>query len=144
MRRHCKIGEEILTHNPKGIKLITTLTGSEIGNFEHVLNPLEKMSSTIAMAHHEKWDGSGYPNGLAGENIHIYGRITAIADVFDALGHDRVYKKAWPLKNILELFEEGKGKHFDPDLIELFIDNLDDFLTVKKKFDGEDNMKESK
>lgn len=98
--------------------------------------PLLKTAAIISMEHHEKWDGSGYPRGLKGKDIHLYGRITAIADVFDALGHDRVYKKAWPLEQILELFKEGRGKHFDPELIDLFFNNLDDFLSIKENFDG--------
>jgi len=98
--------------------------------------PLLKTAAIISMEHHEKWDGSGYPRALRGRDIHLYGRITAIADVFDALGHDRVYKKAWPLENILELFKEGRGKHFDPELIDLFLNNLDDFIAVKESFDG--------
>ncbi len=98
--------------------------------------PLLKTASIISMEHHEKWDGSGYPRGLKGKDIHLYGRITAIADVFDALGHDRVYKKAWPLEQILDLFKEGRGKHFDPELIDLFMNNLDDFLAIKEHFDG--------
>ena len=97
---------------------------------------LLKTAAIIAVEHHEKWDGSGYPRGSRGEEIHIYGRITAIADVFDALGHDRVYKKAWPMENILDLFKEGRGKHFDPNLVDLFFDNLDEFLAVKESFDG--------
>lgn len=98
--------------------------------------PLLKTAAIISMEHHEKWDGTGYPRGLKGKDIHLYGRITAIADVFDALGHDRVYKKAWPLEKILDLFQEGRGKHFDPELIDLFMNNLDDFLSIKESFDG--------
>ncbi len=98
--------------------------------------PLLKMAAIISNEHHEKWNGSGYPRGLKGKEIHIYGRITAIADVFDALGHDRVYKKAWPLEKILELFREEQGKHFDPELVDLFMDNLDEFLAIKNRFDG--------
>lgn len=123
MKTHAELGYEMLRHSNQ--KLL-------------------RSAAIVAYEHHEKWDGSGYPNGLSGDKIHIYGRITAIADVFDALGHDRVYKKAWPLENILELFEDGKGKHFDPNLIELFMDNLDDFLAIKRKFDGESDIKESK
>ena len=102
---------------------------------------LLKTAAIIAVEHHEKWDGSGYPKGSRGEDIHVYGRITAIADVFDALGHDRVYKKAWPLENILDLFKEGRGKHFDPSLIDIFFDNLDEFLAIKESFD--DGSKEN-
>ena len=79
-------------------------------------------------------DGSGYPRGLNGENIHIFGRITAIADVFDALGSDRVYKKAWSLDEILNFFEEQKGKHFQPELVQLFMTNLDKFLEIRDSY----------
>ncbi len=98
--------------------------------------PLLKTAATISYEHHEKWDGSGYPRGLKGEEIHLHGRITAIADVFDALGHDRVYKEAWPLDSILELFKEGRGKHFDPTLIDLFFTHLNEFLAIKEAFDS--------
>lgn len=93
-----------------------------------------KAAAIISYHHHEKWDGTGYPQGLKGEDIHIFGRITAIADVFDALGSDRCYKKAWELPKILELFKEQKAKHFDPSLVELFFDNLDSFLEIKNKY----------
>lgn len=92
------------------------------------------ISAIIALTHHEKWDGSGYPKGLKGNDIHIYGRITAIADVFDALGNERSYKKAWSLENIISLFKSEKGKHFDPLLTDLFLENLDNFLVIRDKF----------
>lgn len=91
------------------------------------------MAATVAYEHHEKWDGSGYPRGLSGENIHIYGRITALADVFDALGSDRVYKKAWNDESIFTLFREERGKHFDPALIDIFFDHLNDFLAIRNQ-----------
>jgi response regulator RpfG family c-di-GMP phosphodiesterase len=90
-----------------------------------------KKASVVAYEHHEKWDGTGYPRGLSGEDIHIYGRIVAIADVFDALANDRCYKKAWPLEEILAYFKEQRGKQFDPQLIDLFFGNLDQFLEIK-------------
>ena len=71
---------------------------------------------------------------LSGENIHIYGRITALADVFDALGSDRCYKKAWDDEKIFQLFMEEKGKHFDPALITIFFDNLSEFLKIRDTF----------
>ena len=71
---------------------------------------------------------------LSGENIHIYGRITAIADVFDALGSNRVYKKVWPLEDILALFDEQQGKHFDPILVVLLQNNLPAFLAIREKY----------
>lgn len=93
--------------------------------------PLLKTAAIVAHEHHEKWDGSGYPKGLSGEKIHIYGRITALADVFDALGSDRVYKKAWSNAKIFALFKEERGKHFDPQLIDIFFTHLDEFLRVQ-------------
>jgi PAS domain S-box-containing protein len=91
-------------------------------------------AAIVSYTHHERWDGSGYPLGLKGEDIHIFGRITAIADVFDALSSERVYKKAWSLEEVLKLFNEEKGKHFDPNLIDVFMNNLDDILEIKEKF----------
>ena len=92
---------------------------------------LLKMAATVAYEHHEKWNGKGYPNGLKGEEIHICGRITALADVFDALGSARVYKEAWDDKRIFKLFKEERGEHFDPQLIDIFFDNLDEFLAIR-------------
>ena len=108
-------------------------THAELG-FEMTKNsdkPLFKAASIVAHEHHEKWDGSGYPRELKGEDIHIYGRITAIADVFDALGSDRVYKIAWSDEKIFNFFKEQKAKHFDPNLIDLFFENLDKILQVR-------------
>jgi putative two-component system response regulator len=73
------------------------------------------------MTHHEKWDGSGYPNGLSGEEIPLEGRITAIADVFDALSSKRPYKDAYPVDRCFEILREGRGKHFDPQLLDVFL-----------------------
>lgn len=99
--------------------------------------PILQASAIVSNEHHEKWDGTGYPNGLKGKDIHIYGRITAIADVFDALGHDRCYKPAWELDKIYNLFDEGKGTHFDPKLVELFFKNKDKFLEIRDRFNNE-------
>ena len=93
-----------------------------------------KAAAIVAKEHHEKWDGSGYPFGLKGEEIHIYGRITAIADVFDALGSERCYKKAWEDEKIFEFFQKEKGKHFDPNLIELFFGYIDKFFEIRNKY----------
>ncbi|QFR48767.1 HD domain-containing protein [Sulfurimonas lithotrophica] len=90
-----------------------------------------KAAAIVAYEHHEKYDGSGYPRGLSGKDIHIYGRITAVADVFDALGSDRVYKKAWDDDKIFELFKEESGKHFDPRLVKLFFENIDEILKIR-------------
>lgn len=101
---------------------------------KHSNRDLLKAAATVAHEHHEKWDGSGYPRGLAGKDIHIYGRITALADVFDALGSDRCYKKAWDDEKIFKLFKEEKGKHFDPTLITIFFDNVNEFLKIRDTF----------
>ena len=95
---------------------------------------LLQLAATVAYQHHEKWDGTGYPQGLKGEEIHIAGRITALADVFDALGSERVYKKAWDDERIFDLFKEQRALHFDPKLVDIFFDNLDEFLKVREQF----------
>ena len=79
-----------------------------------------QMSRKIAVNHHEKWDGSGYPRGIAGEEIPLEARIVAIADVFDALTSERPYKKAWSVEKAVGLLKEEAGHHFDPDLVPIF------------------------
>lgn len=96
--------------------------------------PVLKAASIVAYEHHEKYNGKGYPRKISGEDIHIYGRITALADVFDALGSDRCYKKAWELEKILDLLKEERGEHFDPKLVDLFLDNLDKFLVIRDRY----------
>lgn len=93
--------------------------------------PLLVMARNIALSHHEKWDGSGYPKGLSGENIPIEGRICAICDVFDALTSQRPYKKAWPVEEAVAFVRSQKGKHFDPDLVELFESILNEVLSYR-------------
>ncbi|MEW6519135.1 MAG: DUF3369 domain-containing protein [Thermodesulfobacteriota bacterium] len=95
-----------------------------------------KAAAIIAVQHHEKYDGSGYPAGLAGEDIHIFARITAIADVFDALCNDRVYRKAVDMHEILAYFARERGRHFDPELVDIFLANINDFILIKKMLDG--------
>ncbi len=90
--------------------------------------------ATIALEHHERWDGAGYPNGKKGEEIHIYGRITAVADVFDALGSERCYKKAWPLEQVIELFKEERGKQFDASLVDILLSNMAKIENIQASF----------
>lgn len=97
-------------------------------------NEVIKMGSIIAGQHHERWDGTGYPNKLKGEDIHISGRITALADVFDALGSIRYYKDAWPLEKILEEINAQKGKQFDPKLVDILNDNINDILKIRDQY----------
>ncbi|WP_022850549.1 HD-GYP domain-containing protein [Limisalsivibrio acetivorans] len=120
MKSHTEIGHRMLSHSER---------------------PILKTAAVVAYEHHEKWNGKGYPRGLKGDDIHIFGRITAIADVFDALGSDRVYKKAWDLDRILSLFKEEKGEHFDPGLIDVLFEELDKILEIRDKY--RDNFEES-
>ena len=108
-------------------------THSQLGYdmLKHSNRDLLKLASIVAYEHHEKWDGTGYPNRLKGEEINIYGRITALADVFDALGSDRIYKKAWNDEKIFKFFKEESGKQFDPKLVDLFFENISEFLYVR-------------
>lgn len=95
---------------------------------------LMQMAHEIALTHHEKWNGSGYPNGLAGEAIPLVGRITALADVFDALTSERPYKQAWPVEKTVALIKEESGQHFDPVLVEVFLQSLSLILDIKEKY----------
>lgn len=117
MRQHPTIGYQILANSER---------------------PILKAAAIIALQHHEKYDGSGYPANLRQEQIHIFARIVAIADVFDALSHARCYKAAWPLEEVIDEMRKGAGKHFDPDLLELFINNIDIFVQVKENWKDHD------
>ncbi|MEO3678153.1 DUF3369 domain-containing protein [Rheinheimera fenheensis] len=101
---------------------------------QHSTNEILQMGAIIAHQHHEKWNGKGYPQGLSGHNIHIAGRITALADVFDALGSDRCYKKAWPLEQIIELIRTERGQQFDPALVDILLNNLEAFLAIRDAY----------
>ena len=113
MEQHVEIGAELLA-----------------GDTSEVM----QMASSIALTHHEKWDGTGYPNRLIGEGIPIEGRITAICDVFDALTSKRPYKDPWPTEKALALLEDQAGKHFDPRLVEAFVAVLPDILEIKETY----------
>lgn len=116
MDTHAQLGYEMLAHSTR---------------------PLLQMAATVAHEHHEKWDGSGYPRGLKGEEIHIAGRITALADVFDALGSERCYKAAWDDAEIFALFRKESGRHFEPKLIDIFFQHVDKFLDIRERFKDE-------
>jgi response regulator RpfG family c-di-GMP phosphodiesterase len=100
----------------------------------HSDRPLLKTAALIAFEHHERWDGTGYPRYLKEEEISIEGRITAIADVFDALGSDRVYKQAWKDEDIFNYLRNESGKQFDPSLIKIFFEHINEFLEIRRKF----------
>jgi response regulator RpfG family c-di-GMP phosphodiesterase len=95
---------------------------------------LMEAAAVIAHRHHERWDGTGYPDGIAGEDIHIYARITGLADVFDALSHRRVYKEPWSSADVYALILNERGKHFDPHLVDIFLENFDDFLAINDMY----------
>jgi putative two-component system response regulator len=113
MKTHTIIGAKILSGSDK----FTVLNAAKI----------------IALQHHEKWDGSGYPNGLSGTDIHLYGRIAIIIDIFDALSSVRPYKKALPHDETVRIMEDGRGKFFDPVLLELFLNNLPLFTGIREE-----------
>lgn len=113
------------------MKLHTTIGGRILSEGER-FHSLEA-GCTVALQHHEKWDGSGYPKGLKGEEIHIFARIVMITDVFDALASDRPYKKAFPIEKILTIMEEGRGSFFDPHLLQLFLDSLQQFVAIRDR-----------
>ena len=117
--------EIIKTHTTAGYEI---LYGSEI--------PLLNLSAEIALTHHEKYNGKGYPKGLKGEEIPISGRIVAVADVFDALTSKRPYKEPWPIEKAINLLKGERGEHFDPKCIDAFFNVLDEVLKIKEKFKG--------
>ncbi len=113
--------KEMTRHAQLGSKMLGT---SEL--------PLFQTASIVCRQHHEKYDGSGYPDKLKADGIHIYARIVSIADVFDALLFPRAYKRSWSVEAVLEYFKENRGKHFDPVLVDLVLDNIDNFLKISE------------
>ncbi|WP_374490598.1 HD domain-containing phosphohydrolase [Zoogloea sp.] len=116
VRRHAQIGHDILA-------------GSS--------SPMIQMAAEIALNHHEKFDGSGYPKGTRGQEIPLVGRIVAVADVFDALTSARPYKEAWDLDRAVALLHEGRGTHFDPDCLDAFFSRWEDVLLIRERYRDE-------
>ena len=114
-------------HEFESMKL-HTLFGSRI--LSESASPILQAGAQIAISHHEKFDGSGYPKGLKGKAIPLGGRIVALADVFDALTTERPYKAAWTLDRACSFIVDSKGRHFDPDVVNAFFDTFDDVLKV--------------
>lgn len=113
MKTHTQIGADILAGDDSDLMI---------------------MAREIAITHHEKWDGSGYPHGLKGTEIPLAGRIVAIADVFDALTSDRPYKRAWPVQKAIDLIRDERGKHFDPALVDAFFSILPEIIAVTERY----------
>ena len=116
MKNHASLGYELLKNS-----------GSEI----------LQAGAEIALSHHEKYDGSGYPKGLVGTKIPLFGRIVAVADVFDALTSERPYKKAWALDAACKFLEDGRGAHFDPLCVEAFLAGWEEVLEIRQRFQDE-------
>ena len=100
--------------------------------------PVFQLAAEVALCHHEKWDGSGYPHGLSRDEIPESARIVALADVFDALSMKPPYKDAWPMDKVMSTLRESSGTHFEPRLIEAFEDVLSDILDIKARWDERD------
>jgi putative two-component system response regulator len=113
MYRHPKIGADIIGQHDSELLIL---------------------AASVSLTHHEKWDGSGYPRGLMAEEIPLEGRIVAIADVFDALTTTRPYKTAWSVEEAIELLKRDAGSHFDPTLVELFLEQLPALLEVHSRW----------
>ncbi len=119
---------------PEEFDIMKTHTSKGYAILANSRRKILQTAALIARDHHERWDGNGYPGGLRGQEVGIFARITAIADVFDALCHQRCYKEAWPAERVKKLFKEGQGTQFDPVLTGLFLDHIDEFYAIKSKY----------
>ncbi|WP_028318149.1 DUF3369 domain-containing protein [Desulfobulbus elongatus] len=102
----------------------------------HSSSPIIQAAAKIILQHHERWDGQGYPQGLRGEEIHIHGRIIGVADVFDALSNRRVYHEAWTWEEVFAHFREQRGRHFDPRLVDILLDNQEEFKAIWARYNA--------
>jgi response regulator RpfG family c-di-GMP phosphodiesterase len=121
MKTHAALGHQILSQSDR---------------------PILRTAAIVAHEHHERWDGNGYPRRLAGEEIHLFGRIVAIIDVFDALSSDRCYRPAMPLAETLAILMAGRGSHFDPRLLDLFFKHLDQFRDLMENHDNDTELQD--
>jgi len=117
MQDHVSVGAKLLSKSP---------------------SDLIKLAEEIAMTHHERWDGSGYPRGLAGDDIPLVGQIVAVADVFDTLTNERPYKRAWPLGKAIGELERQRGKWFAPRMVDMFLEVLAEQPELTEMYDGDD------
>lgn len=135
IQKHCSFGKQILQplSDMEWERLKRhTLLGSQIMDVDS--SPVIRLAARIAQTHHERWDGTGYPLGLAGEDIPIEGRITAVADVYDALSSKRPYKQPFPRETCFAILEEGRGKHFDPRVLDAFFARSDEIVRVQIEY----------
>jgi len=129
MKTHTTLGKEAIEHAERAL-------GTEV--------EFLKMAKEIAVGHQEKWDGSGYPTGLAGDNIPIPARLMAVADVYDALISRRVYKEGMSHEKAVQIITEGKGQHFDPDMVDAFLDITEEFQAIAARFADSDSDMQKK
>ncbi|MBK4737650.1 response regulator [Noviherbaspirillum sp. DKR-6] len=122
MKQHAEIGYKVLSQ---------------------MRSPLLAAAAQIAYTHHEKFDGSGYPRGLTADEIPIFGRIVAVADVFDALTSARPYKKAWSVESAIQFLIDGKGKHFDPSCVDAFLSDWDEVIAIRERFADDESANET-
>ena len=137
MQRHCEIGECILREQSKAIVPMFDWYAAELSSMKDTLDnrdPVLEMAASITLTHHEKWDGSGYPQGLAGGSIPIEARIVAIADVFDALTSNRPYRPARPEEEALTIIDTTAGHHFDPNVYSAFVKSLPEIRAIRARF----------
>lgn len=132
MQKHCDLGLHVI-HDNRDDDLSLMRRHSQMGAsiLDQADTPLLRMASQIALTHHERWDGTGYPLKLKGEAIPLVGRIVAVADVFDALSTRRVYKPAFPLDRCFEILQEGKSTQFDPRVLEAFFARKEEAIAIQ-------------
>ena len=135
IRRHCEIGLNVIQHITQE-EFLSIRRHAQFGAniLEASDSPLLNMAAQIAMTHHEKWDGTGYPFGIAGEEIPIEGRIVAVADVFDALSTSRPYKAAFPLEKCLQIIADGRGTHFEPRVVDAFFAQREQLVAIMLQY----------
>jgi putative two-component system response regulator len=135
MKQHCVIGESVLREDSKVKRAFLEWRGGQFSREgEGFANPLLELAASVALSHHEKWDGSGYPRGLRGEEIPIEARIVAIADVLDALTSPRPYRNAHAEKRSLEMVCNGAGRHFDPAVYAAFLQAWPEIQAIRAQF----------
>lgn len=126
MKLHCEYGERILKAQPTE----SSKQSSTREDQTRTRSPVLRIAAVIARSHHERWNGKGYPDGLAGDEIPLVGRITAVADVFDALSSKRCYKDAMPIAKCIEIMKSERGEHFDPKVLDAFLDSMDEVIEI--------------
>ena len=127
-----------LTDEEFGIMKAHTIIGANILAYSKV--EILQVAEEIAISHHEKWNGKGYPQGLSGDNIPLAGRITGLADVFDALTSRRPYKDPYPVEVALDIIKKEHGQHFDPRVVDVFLESIDEILKIKAMVDSAEDV----